>query len=75
MFLHWSLVTQNHKQNNLQNALSKSSPTMCTAAAMIIFWGFYDFLIYLAKYFWSLLDSPYLDLQLFFSKNNVNKTF
>ena len=26
--------------------------------AMVIFVGFQDFLIYLAKYFWSLLNSP-----------------
>ena len=26
-FFHWSLETQNHKQNNLSNALSKSLPT------------------------------------------------
>ena len=33
-----------------------------------------DFLIYLAKYFWSLLNSPYLIIRLHFCKSNVNKT-
>ena len=43
-------------------------------AAMIIFWGFHDFLIYLVNYFWSLLNSPYLIFQLRFFKSSVNKT-
>ena len=33
---------------------------------MIIFWGFQDFLIYLVKYFWSLLNCPNLIFQQFF---------
>ena len=49
---------------------SKSFPTV-----LIIFWGFKDFLIYLSKYFWSLLNSPYLIFQLLFCKNNVSKSF
>ena len=46
----------------------KSSPT-----AMIIFCGFQYFLIYLAKYFWSLLNSPNLIFQLLLCKSNVSK--
>ena len=42
-------------------------------AVMIIFWGFQDFLIYMAKSFWWLLNSPNLIFQLFFCKINVNK--
>ena len=42
--------------------------------AMIIFWGFQDLLIYLGKYFWSLLTSPNLIFQLLFYKSNVNKS-
>ena len=30
VFFHWSLETQNLEQNNLQSALTNSSPTMCT---------------------------------------------
>ena len=79
MLFHWSLETQNHKQNDLYNALSKSSPTMYTLVEELYdsydyFWGFQDFLIYLAKRFRSLLNSPCLNLQLLFCKSNVNKT-
>ena len=34
----------------------------------IIFWGFEDFLIYLAKYVWSLLNSPNLGIQKYFAR-------
>ena len=34
---------------------------------MIIFWDFQDFLIYLEKYFWSLLNSPNLTFNYFFA--------
>ena len=42
MFFHWSLETQIRKQNSLQNALRKSSPTITTfvdsfPTSMIIF--------------------------------------
>ena len=47
----------------------KSFPTF-----MIIFWGVQNFLIYLAKYFWSLLSSLDLFFKDFFCKNNVIKT-
>ena len=40
---------------------------------IITFWGVQDFLIYLGKYFWSLLNSPYLTFQLLFGKRIVNK--
>ena len=40
----------------------------------ISFWGFQDFLIYLAKYFWSLLNSPNLITQQYFTKSNATKT-
>ena len=49
---------------------SKSFPT-----ALIIFWGFQDFLNYFAKYFfWSHLNFPYLIFQLPFCRISVNKT-
>ena len=47
----------------------KSFPT-----AMTIFWGYQNFLIFLTKYFWPLLNSPYLIFQLPFCKISVNKT-
>ena len=40
----------------------------------IIFLGFRDFLIYLANYFWPILNSPNLIFHQFFRKSNVNKT-
>ena len=44
---------------------------------MIIFWGFQDFLIYLAKYFWSTWNSPNVVLNLFqlICRGNINTTF
>ena len=41
----------------------------------IIFWGFQDFLIYLAKYFWSYLNSPNLITQLYFARAMWIKQF
>ena len=41
---------------------------------MVIFWGFQDFMIYLKKYFWSLLNYPNLTFQQHFCKSKVNKT-
>ena len=46
----------------------------CFPTAMIIFWGFQDFLIYLTKYFWSLLNSPDLIFQVLFCNSKVNET-
>ena len=40
---------------------------------MIIFRDFQDFLIYLAKYLWSVLNSRNLTFQLPFHKSKVNK--
>ena len=40
---------------------------------MIIFWGFEDFLIYLEKYFWSLLNSFNFDFPAVLRKSHVNK--
>ena len=39
-----------------------------------IFWGFQDFLTYLASIFWSLLNLPNSIFQGLFHKSNVNKT-
>ena len=33
------------------------------ATTMAIFWGFQYFLIYLVKYFWSLLNSPIVSVK------------
>ena len=68
VFFHWSLESQNCKKNKLKNALSKSSPAMDTLVGKLskrcnCFWGFQEFLIYLAKYFWSLLSSADLITQ------------
>ena len=41
---------------------------------MIIFRDFQDFVIYLAKYFLSLLNSPKLTFQLLSYKSKVNET-
>ena len=55
VFIHWSFETQIRKQNSLQNALRKSSPTITTFVEEVsnfydyFFWGFRDFLMYLAK--------------------------
>ena len=64
----------------MYNALSKSSPTMGTFAEELsnccdYFWGFQDFLIYLAKYFWSLLNSPSLSSQQYFTREMQIKQF
>ena len=65
LFFRWSIETQNRKQNNLQNALSKSSPThQQFSNCCDFFWGFQDFLIYVVKFFWSLLNFPNLIFQL-----------
>ena len=40
---------------------------------MIIFGGFEDFLIYLEKYFWSLLNSFNFDFPAVLRKSHVNK--
>ena len=72
MFLHWSLEKQNLEKNNLQSALSKSSPTMRTLVGeLFIFWGFQDFMVY----FLSVLNSPNLIFQLLLCKSNVNKSY
>ena len=73
MFFHWSLETQNRKQNKFQNALSKDSLTTSTlveglSSCFDYFLGFQDFLIYLAKYFWSLLILLMWYFNYFFAK-------
>ena len=40
---------------------------------MIIFWEFQDFLVYLAKYFWSIWNSPDFIFEPF-RGSKVNKT-
>ena len=67
-FFHRSLETK-----QLVVALSKSVPVMCMLVEELpncyCYWGFQDFLIYSARYFWPLLNS-YLIFQL---KRKVNK--
>ena len=73
--LSWSLETQSRKQSNFQNALSKSSPPMCTSLVREVSNCYDHFLrfsgFYLTKYFWSVLNSSNLILQWFFNKKNL----
>ena len=48
-----------------------NSCVMPTSTTMNFFCDFQDFLIFLAKYFWSLINSLYLNLQIYFCKSNV----
>ena len=57
----------------MQNTLSKSSQIICALVenfgiVMNICWGFQDFLFYLAKRFWLLLNSRNLISQRFFAR-------
>ena len=75
MLFHRSLVSQNRKQNNLQIFVKYVHVNYgAFAAVMIAFWGFPGFLIYLAKYFWLALISPYFMFQQFFCDSNVMYT-
>ena len=69
VFFHWSLESQNCKQNNLQNILSKSLPTMGTLVEKLSSCS--DYFLRLSGftdlsgkiYIWSILNSPKLITQ------------
>ena len=67
-----------HKILNKTSCRATSCRTMCTLVEELsncwFFFGFQDFLVYLAEYFWSHLNFPYMIFQLLFCKSNANKT-
>ena len=80
MFFHWSLESQNCKKTTCRtpSANPRQPWTQLLKSfwiVPIVFWGFQEFLIYLTKYFWSLLSSPNLITQQSFAIVMLIKQF
>ena len=69
------LSSQNFPKNNISYPLIRT--LTCASISILVedlsncfdyFWRFQDFLIYLAKYLWSLLNSPYSISDRFFER-------